>query len=66
LLLATGHYRNGVLLTPITADVIAKLVVSHELDPISAGFGLDRFRTGGRGGVVPPGANTAPMGERIR
>ena len=27
LVLATGHYRNGVLLTPITADVIAELVL---------------------------------------
>jgi glycine oxidase len=66
LLLATGHYRNGVLLTPITAEVIAKLVVSGELDPVAAGFGLDRFTSGGRGGVVSPGVGTAPVGEPIR
>jgi glycine oxidase len=63
LLLATGHYRNGVLLTPITAEVIVKLVVSGELDPIAAGFGLDRFASGGRGGVVPPGVSTASGGR---
>jgi glycine oxidase len=80
LLLATGHYRNGVLLTPITAEVIAKLVTSDELDPIAAGFGLDRFAPGGAGGSSPlestqprgarggraPGVNTAPVGEPLR
>lgn len=30
LLLATGHYRNGVLLTPITADAIAALIDGRE------------------------------------
>jgi glycine oxidase len=33
---ATGHYRNGILLTPITAAVVADLVVSNEMDPILA------------------------------
>ena len=49
LLLATGHYRNGVLLTPVTADVISKLIISGELDSLAAPFTLDRFvLTGGR------------------
>jgi glycine oxidase len=43
LLLATGHYRNGVLLTPITADVISTLIVTGELDRIAAPFTLNRF-----------------------
>ena len=43
LLLATGHYRNGVLLTPITADVISSLIITGELDSIAAPFALDRF-----------------------
>jgi glycine oxidase len=43
LVLATGHYRNGVLLTPITADVISTLIMSGELDSIAAPFTLDRF-----------------------
>jgi glycine oxidase len=43
LILATGHYRNGVLLTPITAEVITKLIMTGELDPIAAPFTLDRF-----------------------
>jgi glycine oxidase len=43
LVLATGHYRNGVLLTPITADVITALIMSGELDSVAAPFTLDRF-----------------------
>ena len=43
LVLATGHYRNGVLLTPLTADVISNLIITGELDSIAAPFTLDRF-----------------------
>ncbi len=43
LVLATGHYRNGVLLTPITADIISTLIISGELDSVAAPFTLDRF-----------------------
>ena len=39
LIVATGHYRNGILLAPITADAIADLlcdrVVRHEIKPFS-------------------------------
>jgi glycine oxidase len=49
LVLATGHYRNGVLLTPITADIVSSLIITGELDSIAAPFTLDRFvLTGGR------------------
>jgi len=43
LILATGHHRNGILLTPATADAIARLVLTGETDPTIAGFGLARF-----------------------
>jgi glycine oxidase len=43
LVLATGHYRNGVLLTPITADVISSLIITGELDTVAMPFTLDRF-----------------------
>jgi glycine oxidase len=48
LVVATGHYRNGVLLTPVTADAITDLVVSGALPEVAAGFGPERFlvRTG--------------------
>lgn len=45
LILATGHYRNGVLLTPITADAIAGLIMEGKLPPVAAPFTLDRFES---------------------
>jgi glycine oxidase len=45
LVLATGHYRNGVLLTPVTGDVIADLLVSGTLPALAAPFTADRFGT---------------------
>jgi glycine oxidase len=41
---ATGHYRNGILLTPVTADAIARLVLDGDIDPVIAPFGMERFR----------------------
>jgi glycine oxidase len=45
LILATGHHRNGILLTPVTAQTIADLVLTGETDRAIAAFGLNRFRT---------------------
>ncbi|MGH2706493.1 MAG: glycine oxidase ThiO [Actinomycetota bacterium] len=43
LVAATGHYRNGVLLTPVTADAIARLLVTGELDEVATPFSPGRF-----------------------
>ena len=43
LIYATGHYRNGILLTPITAYEIAKLILTGNTSEIIAPFQLDRF-----------------------
>jgi glycine oxidase len=43
LVYATGHYRNGILLTPVTADAIARLVLDGAVDPVIAPFGIARF-----------------------
>jgi len=43
LTLATGHYRNGILLTPVTADLIASLVLHQQADPQLAHFHWSRF-----------------------
>jgi glycine oxidase len=43
LLLATGHYRNGVLLTPVTAASVASLIVTGRTPEIIAPFAVDRF-----------------------
>jgi glycine oxidase len=40
--MATGHYRNGVLLAPLTADLVARLVVLGESDPALAVTSPDR------------------------
>jgi glycine oxidase len=45
LVLATGHYRNGVLLTPITADVVVELVVHDRVLDVATPFGPERFET---------------------
>lgn len=41
--LATGHHRNGILLTPITADAMAHTILSGTPDPRIAPFHLARF-----------------------
>ena len=46
LTLATGHHRNGVLLTPVSADVTAAYVRTGVLDEVARPFTLDRFETG--------------------
>jgi|SoimicmetaTmtLMB_FD_contig_81_166787_length_1619_multi_2_in_0_out_0_2 glycine oxidase len=43
LVLATGHYRNGILLTPVTADGIADLISTGSVPDALAGFSVDRF-----------------------
>lgn len=43
LVLATGHFRSGVLLTPVTADLIAGFLVDGELPDRAAPFAPGRF-----------------------
>jgi glycine oxidase len=43
LLYATGHYRNGILLAPITAQAISELVLRGESSINLKPFGLTRF-----------------------
>jgi glycine oxidase len=40
---ASGHYRNGVLLAPITARVVADWIVDGKRDPAFDAFTPDRF-----------------------
>ena len=40
---ATGHHRNGILLAPVTADAVARLVLDGKSDPAIQAFGMDRF-----------------------
>ena len=43
LLLATGHYRNGVLLTPVTGDAMAHVLTTGELPDEARAFTPRRF-----------------------
>ena len=40
---ATGHYRNGILLAPVTADAMARLIGDDAVEPAIRPFGLERF-----------------------
>jgi glycine oxidase len=43
LVYATGHYRNGILLTPITAEAVVALVMDGKADERVVDFGFERF-----------------------
>lgn len=53
LTLATGHYRNGILLAPITAKLIADWVLHQQSDPLLDAFAWERF-------YAPADVTTAP------
>ena len=40
---ATGHYRNGILLAPITGSLIAGSIVDKEMPALLSAFTADRF-----------------------
>ncbi|MFG2821034.1 glycine oxidase ThiO [Kitasatospora sp. NPDC048365] len=40
---ATGHYRNGVLLTPATGDLLADYLATGTVPDLAAAFSPDRF-----------------------
>ncbi len=43
IVLATGHYRNGFLLAPLTADAVAAWVTGTPVPEVAQGFGVGRF-----------------------
>jgi glycine oxidase len=57
LIWATAHWRNGILLTPMTADGVAGLLTGEGIDGSLEAFGADRF---GRRGA--PGGRTVSQG----
>jgi glycine oxidase len=46
LVVATGHYRNGILLTPVTADAVAELLATGRVPEAIAPFAPGRFAGG--------------------
>jgi glycine oxidase len=53
LVLATGHYRNGILLTPVTADAVATVLAEGSLPEPMRAFSPRRFTLEG---AAPGGA----------
>ncbi len=43
LVLATGHFRAGVLLAPVTADLVTGFLTTGTMDQAAAPFGAQRF-----------------------
>ena len=43
LVLATGHYRNGILLAPVTADAVAAVLAGEEPPAAARPLGAERF-----------------------
>lgn len=44
LVYATGHHRNGILLLPVTTQVIADFVLEGRMAEVAVPFGAERFR----------------------
>jgi len=40
---ATGHYRNGILLAPITGELIAEAIAETSTSPLPGAFAPERF-----------------------
>jgi glycine oxidase len=47
LYVATGHYRNGILFAPVTAEDVGHLILTGEMTEAIAPFALARFSQGG-------------------
>jgi glycine oxidase len=43
LMYATAHYRNGILLAPVTAALVADVMLDHKIDPALAALSPQRF-----------------------
>ena len=43
LVYATGHYRNGILLAPLTAAAVPDILLENRVDPMLAPFAPERF-----------------------
>jgi glycine oxidase len=73
LVIAAGHYRNGILLTPVTSDAVAELLLSGRVPEAIAKFSPRRFapaagvaspprRAPGPAAALPAGLPPGPAG----
>jgi glycine oxidase len=44
LIVATGHFRNGILLAPVTAEIVADLAEGNPAPPLLDAFRVDRWK----------------------
>ncbi|NET55734.1 MAG: glycine oxidase ThiO [Symploca sp. SIO2E6] len=59
LFLATGHHRNGILLAPVTAWLLADVILQQKFDPLLTHFHYDRFyHSGTKAGSRRQGAGS--------
>jgi glycine oxidase len=63
LVLATGHFRAGVLLAPVTADIIAGYLATQELAEQAVPFTAERFSRVAAGRPGSPRCSAAPAGQ---
>jgi glycine/D-amino acid oxidase-like deaminating enzyme len=57
-ILATGHYRNGILLAPLTAAMVSRFLLDAEHDPALAVTSPARFDSESPGTLPAPGNRT--------
>lgn len=43
IVVAAGHYRNGILLAPLTADIVSRLILDNDRDPVLDQLNPGRF-----------------------
>lgn len=58
LTLAVGHHRNGILLAPVTASLVASAVTQQTADPLLQSFSWQRFHTPSQ---VLPSSSPSPL-----
>ncbi len=60
LVIAAGHHRNGILLTPVSAAVVSTYILTGQLPEIAAAFSPERFAAGAARVGQPVSAAAAP------
>ncbi|MCF2531267.1 glycine oxidase ThiO [Yinghuangia soli] len=66
LIAATGHYRHGILLTPVTADAVAELLAAGTVPEVVRPWGPQRFAAGPHAADIPAAAGQAAGSPRSK
>ncbi|RFU41329.1 FAD-dependent oxidoreductase [Actinomadura logoneensis] len=69
LVLGVGHYRNGILLAPVSADALCAALLDGELPEVARPFSPDRFSPGSAPRFSPgssPGLSSESSSEGFR